>query len=159
MEKNILYVKGDATAPVADGNKLIVHICNDMGRWGKGFVLAISKKWKSPEKEFKAWYKSGNGYELGAVQFVQVEADIWIANVIGQHSIYKDEEGMPPIRYNAIATGLEQVGAFAVEINASVHMPRIGCGLAGGTWDKIEPLIESGICNKTVPVTVYDYEC
>jgi len=35
--------------------------------------------------------------------------------------------------------GREKVGQFAIDKNAKVHMPRIGCGLAGGTWDKIEP--------------------
>jgi hypothetical protein len=36
-------------------------------------------------------------------------------------------------------------------------MPRIGCGLAGGTWDKIEPLIRETLCAAGVPVTVYDF--
>lgn len=34
----ITYLKGDATAPQAKGVKLIVHVCNDLGGWGKGFV-------------------------------------------------------------------------------------------------------------------------
>ena len=57
--------------------------------------MAISKKWKEPEKQYRAWYKSGEGFELGSVQFVQVEDDIWIANLIGQHKIRKDENGNP----------------------------------------------------------------
>lgn len=28
---NITYLKGDATTPTATGNKIIVHICNDIG--------------------------------------------------------------------------------------------------------------------------------
>ena len=35
----IHYIKGDATQPQAKGNKVIAHICNDLGGWGKGFVL------------------------------------------------------------------------------------------------------------------------
>lgn len=42
--KDIQYKKGDATNPIDNGNKVIVHICNDIGAWGKGFVMAISKK-------------------------------------------------------------------------------------------------------------------
>ena len=38
----------------------------------------------------------------------------------------------------------------------SVHMPRIGCGLAGGTWERIEPLIVKVLCERGIPVTVYD---
>jgi hypothetical protein len=36
-------------------------------------------------------------------------------------------------------------------------MPRIGCGLAGGTWDRIEPLVVSTFITKNIPVTVYDF--
>lgn len=39
--KPIQYRVGDATAPVADGNKIICHLCNDIGAWGKGFVMAL----------------------------------------------------------------------------------------------------------------------
>jgi len=49
----IEYVKGDATAPTGDGQKIIVHVCNDLGKWGKGFVLAISRRWKTPEKAYR----------------------------------------------------------------------------------------------------------
>jgi hypothetical protein len=40
----IQYIAGDATAPIGDGNKIIAHVCNDIGAWGAGFVLAISKR-------------------------------------------------------------------------------------------------------------------
>lgn len=155
--KEIRYTKGDATMPEGKGNKIIVHICNDIGGWGKGFVLAISKRWKKPEEEYKAWFKSQKYFLLGEVQFVQVETDIWVANMIGQHKIYKDEQGNPPIRYDAVKEGLGKVGAFAKEINASIFMPRIGCGLAGGSWDKIEPLIIEEISNQGIDVTVFDF--
>lgn len=38
-------------------------------------------------------------------------------------------------------------------------MPRIGCGLAGGQWEEIEPLIVSQLIEKGVAVTVYDFKC
>jgi hypothetical protein len=51
------YIVGDATNPQTKGNKIIVHVCNDIGGWGKGFVLAISKRWKQPEQQYRAWFK------------------------------------------------------------------------------------------------------
>ena len=45
------YIVGDATNPKKEGNKIIVHICNDIGGWGKGFVMAISKD--NPKDYFK----------------------------------------------------------------------------------------------------------
>ena len=106
--KKIIYTKGDATSPLTNGNKIIVHVCNDVGGWGKGFVMAISSKWPEPEKQYRQWYKSKVNFALGEVQFVQVEDDIWIANMIGQQNINKDAVGKPPVRYEAIKMALEK---------------------------------------------------
>lgn len=151
----VKFVKGDATSPIGEGNKIIVHVCNDIGGWGKGFVLALSKKWKEPEEEYRKWYKSKVGFELGKVQLVKVEEDIWVANLIGQHKTRYDENGNPPIRYSAIKLGMVEVHRLANEINASVHMPRIGCGLAGGKWEKIQPILDHELIE--IDTTVYDF--
>lgn len=47
---------------------------------------------------------------------------------------------MPPIRYEAVEAGLKKVRDKARELGARVHMPRIGCGLAEGKWEEIEPI-------------------
>jgi O-acetyl-ADP-ribose deacetylase (regulator of RNase III) len=155
----ITYLKGDATSPQRDGPKIICHVCNDIGGWGKGFVLALSKRWPEPEAEYRTWHAAGTGggFGLGAVQFVRVRADTWVANMVGQRGLKRAASG-PPIRYEAVAACLAQVGAKARELGASVHMPRIGCGLAGGEWSQIEPLIEKHLVGAGVPVTVYDFE-
>jgi len=152
----INYVKGDATQPLGEGNKIIVHVCNDIGGWGKGFVVAISKRWPQPEREFRKWYQSKENFSLGEVIFVQVEESIWVANMIGQRDKKPDKEGNPPVRYDAIAKALSKVATYAADIKASVHMPRIGCGLAGGTWDKMEPIIIRELAMKEIAVSVYD---
>jgi hypothetical protein len=45
------------------------------------------------------------------------------------------------------------VNEVAKQSGATIHMPRIGCGLAGGRWDEVE-LIINEVC--TVDVYVYD---
>ncbi len=152
----IKYLKGDATNPIGAGNKIIVHICNDIGGWGKGFVLAISSKWDGPEKQYREWFHSNYNFRLGEVQIVKVETAIWVANIIGQSGINRNNMGLPPIRYEAVESALEKVANFSIEMGASVHMPRIGCGLAGGRWDMIESIIIKQILDKGVKVTVYD---
>jgi|SRR5688572_4307678 len=152
----IEYVKGDATSPSCEGNKIIVHVCNDIGGWGRGFVLAISAKWKDPEENYRSWYLSGINFGLGEAQFVKVESDIWVANLIGQRDIKPGKDGIPPIRYAAVAMALDKVADKTLELTASVHMPRIGCGLAGGTWDKMEEIVLEKLTNKGIEVTVYD---
>jgi O-acetyl-ADP-ribose deacetylase (regulator of RNase III) len=155
----IYYLTGDATAPAGAGQKIIVHVCNDIGRWGKGFVLALSERWPEPERSFKAAFANGRSLPLGAVQFVPVTSDVTVANVVAQHKIAtrSTRTELPPIRYPAVAEGLAKVAAYAQERQASVHMPRIGCGLAGGKWELIEPLIVAQLVKAGVAVFVYDF--
>ena len=154
----ITYQIGDATQPAGSGAKVLVHVCNDIGGWGRGFVVAISKRWPEPEQQFRAWYRGGEGipaFALGEVQFVEVPPDLTVANVVGQHGIGTRQK-TPPVRYEAIRQGLRTVAAFAAERSASVHMPRIGCGLAGGKWEEIERLVTEELVARGVVVTVYD---
>src|SRR4051794_36460479 len=138
--------------------KIVAHVCNDLGGWGKGFVVAVSKRWPEPEREYRSWHRgrAGNDFGLGAVQLVQVRADICVANMIGQHGMRHGSSG-PPVRYRAIEKCLTALADHAMGLGASVHMPRIGCGLAGGRWELVEPLIVGALCERDVSVTVYDW--
>ena len=148
----ITYLTGDATSPIGEGQKIICHICNDIGAWGAGFVLAISKKWKEPEAMYRTLMHPRT---LGNVQMVRVTENITVANMIAQRDIQYDANGNPPIRYNAVRAALIIVNEYALMNNSTLHMPRIGCGLAGGKWDKIEEIINDVV---TVNVYVYDFK-
>ncbi|MGA4688488.1 MULTISPECIES: macro domain-containing protein [Micromonospora] len=150
-------VRGDATSPQAKGPKIVAHVCNDLGGWGKGFVLAVSRRWPEPERDYREWHRhrAGNDFGLGAVRLVRVAPDVWVANMVGQRGMRRGSAG-PPIRYDAVERCLATVADHAEELGASVHMPRIGCGLAGGSWQRIEPLIRRALSDRGIPVTVYD---
>lgn len=155
----IRYVIGDATHPQDDGNKLIVHVCNDVGAWGRGFVIALNQRWKTPEKRYREWYRNRAtaGFGLGAVQFVHVERfpDLWIANVIAQAGLIA-RDNVQPFRVDALARAFVYVREFALKNRATVHMPRIGCGLGGAKWEIVEPVIKTELDDFGVDVTVYD---
>ncbi|MEV5908594.1 macro domain-containing protein [Streptomyces chartreusis] len=154
----ISYIRGDATVPSVKGVKVIAHVCNDIGGWGKGFVVAISRRWPEPEKSYRAWHRerASNDFALGAVQFVQVEPYVWVANMVGQRGIRTGSKGVP-VRYEAMDDALERLAEKAADLGASVHMPRIGCGLAGGKWSRVEPLITDRLVRRGIAVTVYDH--
>lgn len=154
----INYVTGDATSPQAEGPTVIAHICNDIGRWGRGFVLAISRRWPGPEAAYQHWHhdRAHNDFELGATQLVQVTPDTWVANMIGQHGIKTSRSTGAPIRYDAVRQCLRHLATHAAGLDASVHMPRIGVGLAGGSWDCVEPLITGELVDRGINVTIYD---
>lgn len=168
----IHYLKGDATVPQAKGPKLIVHICNTLGGWGAGFVLAISKRWAGPERWYREWHRvkkwsvmttklTGDkimlmtgDFALGAAQIIQVSPDTYVVNMIAQQGMKTGSNG-PPIRYDALEKCLGHVNGYADSFKASVHMPRIGCSLGGGRWERVEPLLQSALSGREV--YVYDF--
>lgn len=147
----IHYIHGDATDPPVRPC-VLAHICNDAGKWGKGFVLAVGKHYP----EARHTYLAGMPHHLGTVQFVPTPSGVVVANMIAQHGI-RWQAGVPPIRYEALEMCLDQVGTYATQSNLSVHMPRIGAGLAGGEWTRVEQLIAKVLCERQgLTVTVYD---
>ena len=154
----IKYVQGDATSPIGPGNKFIVHVCNDIGAWGAGFVLAISRRWDEPEAMYRKWFRVDHDFKLGRIQRVQVEEDITVVNMIAQNGVGVNARGNIPLRYTMVAECLRKVAKRASEVGASVHMPRIGCGLAGGSWPAIEKIIEDTLLAVNLEVVVYDFE-
>lgn len=153
----INYVKGDATDPIGEGAKYIAHICNDSGGWGRGFVLAVSRRWKTPEALYRQWSTLPT-FKLGAIQIVTVEPEIAVVNMIAQHAY--GEDGQPPVRYEAIRECLTKLqlklATSYLPDEVSVHMPRIGCGLGGGKWEEVEPIINDTLVKGGFKVFVYD---
>lgn len=156
----ITYTTGDATRPVGGGPKIIAHICNDQGGWGRGFVVALSRQDDTPERAYRRWHSRSypNGFYLGAVEYVRYgpeHDDTIVANMIAQKGI-RNHGDRVAVNYTALSCALQQVAAYAYKIGASVHMPRIGCGLGGGSWDTIELIITETLTDRGIPVTVYD---
>ena len=144
-------VIGDATRPEGDGPKVLAHVCNDIGAWGAGFVKAVSARWPEPERDYLKAHKDGK-LALGSARFVDVGGGLTVASLIAMHGVRRGKGA--PIRYEALCEGLSQVAAFARERKSSVHMPRIGCGLAGGRWSKVEPIVRETL--RGLDVVVYD---
>jgi len=151
---DINYVIGDATCPESDSDIIIIaHICNDVGAWGKGFVLAISKKWKEPELCFRNDEING----LGDIDLIEVEPNLFVCNMIAQHGI-SAINNIPPIRYDALRICLIKLRKYILErsfYSYSVNMPKIGSGLAGGDWNIIEKIIIEELCIYNIEVNIY----
>jgi len=156
------YLIGDATEPYGPGPVIIAHICNDIGKWGSGFVMAVSRRWPQPERDYLDWHRDhqhGHGgllpFALGQVALVQVAEGTWVANMIGQHGI-RGPLNRRPLDYDALFACLGRVAELATTLGATVHMPRIGCDRGGGKWGTVELLIRSQLCVGGVDVTIYD---
>lgn len=156
----IKYKLGDVTNPEVTKPTIIVHCCNDIGVMGGGVAAALRNKWPRVYVQYENWYHAHKGFGrkqlvLGQVQYVAVETNLWVCNLIGQRDV-QSYEGLPPIRYEAIREGLRRISTFLKESNKTfeIVMPRIGAGLAGGEWGKISAIVNEEL--KDLDVVVYD---
>jgi len=146
------YVVGDVIRPRGDGTRILAHVCNDANGYGAGVALAIARRWPEAKSAYHAWHAKGENFALGMVQLVRLSDGIIVANMIAQHGYAY--AGNPAIQYPALHMCLSKVAKRAEELGAAIHIPRLGCGLAGGTWDKVEPIIMETM--NDLDVTVYD---
>lgn len=142
----IITQQGDATStkPSASG-VIIAHLCNNVGAWGRGFVLAVDKLSLVPKFLYKEYCKKNNNeVDLGRLQMVEIEPQLWVANMIAQNGIDKSAfaDGVL-VNYPALRTCIREVFKRAVMMGCDVHMPEgIGAGLAGGDKATIFAIIE-----------------
>jgi len=164
----ITYLEGDATAPDTSNydDNYIVHCVNNIGRWGAGFVVALSKRFTTdfvtphgryftPEQVYHNLFDEALLSDLGDIQWVPVSEDLAVINLVGQDGV-ASSDNRHPIRYDAIRDGFAKIEAQFLypSTSAALHLPRIGAGLAGGEWSKIEEIINDEIVS--ADVFVYD---
>lgn len=155
LPNKIKYVRGDATKPhETGGERIIAHVVNDKtSNWGGPFALALRRKWSLAQESFREWAGQLCNLTIGNVHLVKVDRQIEIATMIAQKGYGPSKK--PRIRYNSLKQCLDKLADFALEHDASVHMPRIGSGQAGGNWEIIAELIEDSLCARGIVVYVY----
>lgn len=150
---HIEYIKGDATQPTGIGTKLIIHVCNNIGVWGKGFVVSLARVFPRAKSEYIQMMEQNNHIALGIVQFVEhLDRDIVVANMLAQNGVCT-LRNHSPIDYMTLSTTLAKIAHYVTNQSSpvTVHMPRIG----GGRWEHVEALIQQQLCQQDISVTVY----
>jgi hypothetical protein len=153
----ITYLKGNALEPRGEAQKVILHVVNDATpNWGgRGFAVGLKQKWPQAQREFRTWAAANRrNLKLGQVHIVRVSDDVSIASMVCQKGYGPSPRAR--IRYAALEECLSKVADAAGRIRGAVHMPRIGCGQAGGAWFIVEELISSALLTAGVPALVYD---
>lgn len=158
----IRYVEGDASIPwLKEHHTIIAHIVNDKGLWGAGFTKSLSLHFPSLVDCYYQWAISSLEckFKLGKVQFFNVGNKVHVANMLAQHGTYRpcDLPRTTYVQYDALERCLESVSLFAKKLHSVVQMPRIGCGLGGGKWKMVEPIIKRTLCHHDIEVYVMDW--
>lgn len=103
---------------------------------GAGLAKAIQIKWPKVYKEYRVAFKDG-GIKLGVCQLVRIKPALYVANLIGQ-----DRYGRTArmTNYDAVRLALK---SLAEQTKHDIYIPYLmGCGLAGGDWNKVSSIIE-----------------
>ncbi|HEX7964205.1 MAG TPA: ImmA/IrrE family metallo-endopeptidase [Gammaproteobacteria bacterium] len=155
--EQIDYVIGNALDPRGKGKKVITHIVNDgaLAWGGRGFAMQLKKKFPVAYAEYRAFTSSNRQLlKLGNIHTGHASADVLIVSMIAQKGF--GEGGSRRVVYAALADCLQKLVDVAGMNSASVHMPRIGTGQAGGEWNVIEQLIHSSLIASHIRTHVYD---
>lgn len=159
MSDQITYVRGSATRPDEQGIRVLPHVCNDIGVWNSGYVLAIDELSPEPRRRYRGLFETPPGPVLGHIQIIQINENTVVINMIAQHGVMSSANPTP-IRYQALKECLEKVRSTIAAMTGccacTVHIPRIGCGRAGGDWNVVGELINQELCAHGIPVVVYD---
>ena len=153
----ITFLRGDASSPVGPGKKIIAQVVNDATpNWGgHGFAQAVKRRWPEAQTEFRKWAEEApERLSLGNVHVAEVESDVAVASMVCQRGY-----GASPklrLRYFALENCLRTLNEIATKHSASVHMPRIGSGQAGGSWFLVQELISSVLLSEKVRVFIYE---
>ena len=157
IRPRLTFVYGDATEPrQGQGHRVIAHIVNDTTpNWGAGFARAVKTKWDFVQQDFRRWAdESSHNLCLANTHMTDISDDLSVVHMVAQRGYGPSVK--PRIRYEALRQCLEHLAEIAVKRRATVHMPRIGSGQAGGHWGIIQELIDDSLVWRGVDVTIYD---
>jgi hypothetical protein len=151
----ITYLTGDASDPIGKRPCIITHVVNDIGAWGAGFVLAVSKKYPRDHIVYKHWIEGSGPFKVpgwkGTILPIPHDDGVTDVLLLAQRGVGR-RHGSIPLDYMYLAASLLELSTYGD--GQPIHMPRIGCGLAGGTWDRVGPLVENYLRDREV--YVYD---
>lgn len=156
MSGQLTYVNGDLFTSEAN---VYAHGCNTRGGYGSGIAGQIARRYPEARDAYLEKFRK-EGWKLGQVQFVQVppepdwgnQSDFFIANMATQNTY-----GGPGVHvdYDAVGKCFETVLRFCEEGAHTLAIPKIGAGLAGGDWARIESIIRDLLAKYDVQVTCY----
>lgn len=124
--------------------KIIVHGCNCFCTMGAGVAVAIAQRFPKT-RIVDNQTKSGDYKKLGTYSVAYDSKTI--INAYTQYSVGRGLQ----LNYSALRRVFRQINKDFV--GQEIAIPRIGAGLAGGDWDKIEKIIDE----ETPDVTITCY--
>lgn len=139
----VRQISGDVITAAGD-NGIICHQVNYFGVMGAGVAAAIREKLLTEEiyKQYVDYCARMRYAALGSVQYMPATTGAAVANMFCQGDMPDSHESLT--RYDEMLRCFKDVERYAQlrEKPRSVYIPaRIGCGIAGGDWERVQSII------------------
>lgn len=142
---------------IFDGDAdIICHQVNTFGIMGAGIALQIKERFPDVYEVYKEKCSEFSKHQFNPLCHVLYcrtkYSNVVIANLFSQIGMSTD--------YNAMKICLQSIYNDCKKYNASVAIPyKIGCGIAGGDWNKVYGIIEEIFSqDEDVKCTIYKLE-
>lgn len=162
----IKTVKGDLVKMALNGDfDVIVHGANCFGVMGAGIAPVVAKAFggeddlvRQVDRDFPI--PIGSKERLGNYSYLQTD-EVLVINAYTQHSTGGRRAGKPDVSYDAIRDVFEKLNldiTSHIGKNATIGIPLIGCGLAGGNWEVVETIINDATPDLNIILVEYQPE-
>lgn len=152
-------VYGDLIEAAVRGDvDMIIHQCNCFCNMGAGIAPKIAKQFPGALKVDKETV-SGDETKLGTYTLHQCpETGVIVVNLYGQYHWRRHPSGVMNTDYFAISNGLRKLRSDVLDSNPNIKIgvPKIGCGLGGGSWDVVSFIIDRELENLDVTLYLLD---
>ena len=150
----VKYIKGDIVALFLEGN-IIAHGCNCFHTMGSGVAGQLARAYPKILEIDKTTTEYGSRDKLGDISIVFKHNPTGFSMC---YNLYTQYEPGPNLDYGALVNCMIELNLQAETLlfKPVIYIPRIGCGIAGGDWDKVSKLID--MFTPDIDLIVVDYE-
>lgn len=144
----VTELRGDLLKSDCD---VLIHCCNCFNTMGAGIARALADRWPGVRA---ADDKTERGDRSKFGKFtVYSNEKITVYNLYGQYNFGTSKR---MVNYEAVLRGLERIAKDLKEKGVykevDIGTYKLGCGLAGGNWNIMKPIIEEAFPDKEIMV-------
>ena len=139
----IVYKNGDV---LKSDERIIVHGCNCFNTMGSGIAKQIRARYPEAYEVDQDTVKGDHGKLGRFTGIIDDDSGVVIINAYTQYRygrdidvVYLDYDALKRAIDHVFGLGDEFVGLFGEH---PIAMPKIGCGLANGDWERVSEILE-----------------
>jgi O-acetyl-ADP-ribose deacetylase (regulator of RNase III) len=166
--KKYQEIEGDLIKLALEGNfDVIAHGCNCFCTMKRGIAPQIAFTFGCNVYPLEHRSQSGNINKLGNIEFdkCQVYNGIVLSHfndkakwltVVNAYTQFNWESNNKPLDYDALTLCMRKINYIFK--GKHIGLPQIGCGLAGGDWNKVKSIIQEELKDCNVTIVIYKPE-